>query len=257
MLGHAVGTNWVDRWVKAELELGIDARRQALFRQWRALHSFQEDTGRVLIGLPVVTLQELSHSHLITLQNELGLVFSYLTRDTTHQVELSAFPLAEKDLFEAPARDLMIAIQEDSFWLPLELTSLTGCDIWLARIESPNPTEALGYFTNREGPQARYLRASLLRIEALLEDRGAGVRLGPPQALWNAGSFARLGYARHVLGALHRDCPLLSCEVSEKPVHTWELSDQTGRSKGALYFREETVEDVAPLRKWVRQFRSG
>lgn len=253
VLGFVRGANWVDRWVRLQLEGHLSASSQALFRQWRALHSYQEEEGRAIIGLPVLS-KNLSIANLVLLQNELGLVFSYLLRDTPHYLELSPFPLSEETLYEATANELLLALQDETFWYPSEVQTLSGCDLWLGRVQSSDLPGALHYLTSHEGPRLRYLRAALLRIEALLEAAGAQVKLLPPQSLWNAGSYARIGYARGVLGALNQARQKVSCVEKMKPTHSWTLQDDAGRVSAQLWFREETSEDLLPLRRWVARF---
>lgn len=242
----------LDAWLLAH---ALTPRGQLMLRCARmAASSMQSESGlELLIGVPLSVTRAGARS-LDTVRGELEAGLSYLLGAT---VVAAPAPHSCQALHNKGATQLnswgklmhlrLVGELEE----PTQVLPEVGPYVWVLAVRATaaqaEETQALMY---RMNPEITRLTQTLrMRLEGLLEEQGARVRVFPPTALWNSLSVARLTFARDYLERLSAPSD-------------WQLVYHLGRLQASgpggdfrLELPEELPSDVAPLLKWFQSRR--
>lgn len=248
----------LDTWLLNQARLGTP-RGQLLLRSARAAFSFREDQANgvlhVLIGFPVAVDQgsriDANHVKKARVELEAGVLralgvpvaLDTLPVDATTLHQLGATGWAR--VLEAFLKSMEAGEDAPVFSSP-SASCPAGPAVWLGMLTAPLERRAeLESLLFRMNPDVtRKTRPLLMRVEGLMEEQGAQVRLFPPTAAWNAPSFARLAHARFLVSRFSGP------GWSLNPAPAGLLLKGPAGQQLTLEFPEETQADLKPLMSW-------
>lgn len=246
--GNDSAHEWVERTLRSQTEAA-----QHLFRQWRALHAWEHTPfcdSRLLVGWPLAV--EHVEAPFAQLSEELSASLSTALLPLDVQVSTAALPLPVAALHQAPASAWLAwlntpepLVMQDRTQAPLS----SGAYVWVSRLSCSPPNEKMvDWFARTNSSVSQAMWRACMRMESLLEEQGARVKVFPPTALWNAASFSRMAWARLRVGRhLKQEGGLTLAVAPDQGRILAELGRKDAPALEQFEFEEELARDLAPL----------